>query len=168
MIKSFKRLILLFIIVLSVLLLLQGYLIHTGKNNPLIGTWILSSAYFQIPASFQKKSPAAFKNGIQISFTANIAKVVPIGRKLFSFSGLAFGGGFTGIYGSSEKYLYAHLQYWLDFFTKETCIQFHTVDEMIFYQDIFSRILVNSTYEIHTDTLLLVNNENKLTFVKHR
>lgn len=166
MIKSLKRLILLFIIVLSVLLVLQGYLIYTGKNNPFIGTWILSSASFQTDLP-KIKSPATFKNSIQITFSSNVTfEEIPIGGKIFSFSGLAFGSGFSGVYGNSKKYLFANLRIWLDFYTKETAIQYQSIDDLMLYRDILSIILEKSTYEVHTDTLILVNGDNKLTFVK--
>lgn len=151
---------------LFILLLLQFYLIYSGKNNPIIGSWSLSSAFFQTPSSSQKLSPADFQNGIKVTFTPNIKNFFPVGRKLFSFYGSAFGGGFEGVYGTSKKKLYADIQIWLDYAAKETLIQGLTLDDLLVYQDLTANVLKNPIYKIHSDTLILIGNNNTLYFVK--
>lgn len=41
----------------------------------------------------------------------------------------------------------------------------YSVDELVFHQDNLHRILITSTYEIHSDMLILVNDGNKLFFL---
>lgn len=67
---------------------------------------------------------------------------------------------------NSKKYLYADIQFWNTYFTKVTFVPGLSLDDTMLLRIAFSRIISNSTYTIHNDTLTLTNNNNILSFVK--